>query len=138
MAKNKNIPAQNQHAARQNHSVLATKVSTTTFSGPLPHPQHLAEYEAITPGFADRIIKMAEDESEHRRSQEQKELNADIHFNNKDFAERRIGQLSAVFIVLIMAAIGAYLALDGKEITGSVFGGPAIVSIVWAFLNKKK
>ena len=138
MAKNRNIPAQNQPSARQNHSVLATKVSATTFSGPLPHPQHLAEYEAITPGFADRIIKMAEDESEHRRSQEQKELNADIHFNNKDFTERRIGQISAVFIVLIMAVIGAYLALNGKEITGSVFGGPAIVSIVWAFLNKKK
>ena len=30
------------------------------FSGPLPHPKHLAGYEAVAPGSADRIITMAE------------------------------------------------------------------------------
>ena len=30
------------------------------FSGPLPHSKHIAGYEAVLPGSADRIITMAE------------------------------------------------------------------------------
>jgi len=37
-----------------------TVVQTEAFSGPLPHPRHLAQYEQIQPGFADRIIRMTE------------------------------------------------------------------------------
>ena len=41
------------------------------FSGPLPHPEHLREYENILPGSADRVIRMAEDQAKHRQSLEQ-------------------------------------------------------------------
>ncbi|MFZ3114001.1 MAG: hypothetical protein WA121_00185 [Syntrophales bacterium] len=37
-----------------------------------------------------------------------------------------------------MATMGLYLAIIGKEIAGSVFGGPAIVAIVGAFLYRRK
>ena len=35
-------------------------------SGPLPHPRILLGYEEVLPGAADRILKMAENEAEHR------------------------------------------------------------------------
>lgn len=35
-------------------------VRTEAFSGPLPHPRHLREYEDILPGGADRIFRMTE------------------------------------------------------------------------------
>lgn len=28
------------------------------FSGPIPHPKHIAVYEKIVPGAADRIIRL--------------------------------------------------------------------------------
>jgi len=42
------------------------------YSGPIPDPDSLAKYEQIQPGFAERIIKMAEDEASHRRTNENK------------------------------------------------------------------
>jgi len=134
MPRNKQKTAVAQKQPAQKHLQVSTQVAT--FSGPLPHPALLQKYEDIQPGFAERIVCMAEGESAHRRDQEKKELDADIRFNEKDFTERRIGQFLALTIVLIMAGLGCYLALNGKEITGSVFGGPAIVSIVGAFLKK--
>ena len=35
------------------------------FSGPLPHPRHLIEYDAILPGAAERILTMAEKAQTH-------------------------------------------------------------------------
>ena len=42
------------------------------YSGPIPDPDSLAKYDRIQPGFAERIIKMAEDEALHRRANENK------------------------------------------------------------------
>jgi len=114
------------------------QVTTASFSGPLPPPALLQGYEAIKTGFADRIVKMAESESDHRRKQEEKALNSDIKASDKEFLERRIGQFLAFAIVIIMASLGFYLAITGRELAGSIFGGPAIVSIVGAFLYRKK
>lgn len=44
------------------------------YSGPIPPPEALARYEEIQPGAADRIIKMAEKQQEHRMSLRQKPL----------------------------------------------------------------
>ena len=38
---------------------IVARVTVAQFSGPLPHPGHLGEYENIMPGAADRIIGMA-------------------------------------------------------------------------------
>jgi uncharacterized membrane protein len=36
-------------------------------SGPVPSPDILRAYDEMTPGLADRIVRMAEQEAEHRR-----------------------------------------------------------------------
>jgi hypothetical protein len=41
-------------------SATVTIVRTEAFSGPLPHPRHLEEYDRILPGGAERIFKMTE------------------------------------------------------------------------------
>lgn len=40
------------------------------FSGPIPPPQTMAGYETALPGSADRILKMAEEQSAHRQEME--------------------------------------------------------------------
>jgi uncharacterized membrane protein len=45
-----------------------------TIYGPLPAPDLLAKYEEIQPGLVNRIVKMAEDESEHRRWMEKESI----------------------------------------------------------------
>jgi len=40
---------------------------TTAYSGPIPSPDDFAGYNAVLPGAADRILKMAEGQSSHRQ-----------------------------------------------------------------------
>ena len=44
------------------------------FAGPIPSPPVMKQYEETLPGSADRILKMAENQSEHRQWMEKKRL----------------------------------------------------------------
>lgn len=59
-----NTPTNEHHSRRRLVSVSAQQI----FEGPLPPPKLLEGYERICPGAADRIIKMAENQSSHRMS----------------------------------------------------------------------
>jgi uncharacterized membrane protein len=66
---NKILP-NNQNNSRE---VVVTEISQS-FSGPLPHPDVLRKFNEIIPGAAERIIKMAEDQSIHRKELEKLEF----------------------------------------------------------------
>lgn len=91
------------------------------YSGPIPPPSSLAEYENILPGSADRILTMTERQSSHRINLEGKVVEAEIK-NGKT------GQ--------IMGFILAVLAL-GAGITFAIFGmkTEAIVTIIVTILG---
>lgn len=61
MKKGKNNPQD-----MKRNSVPQNISYTEAFSGPIPPPNLLERYEAITPGAADRILTMAENQSKHR------------------------------------------------------------------------
>jgi len=46
--------------------------SKEEFAGPIPPPSMMKQYEETLPGSADRILKMAENQSEHRQWMEKK------------------------------------------------------------------
>lgn len=49
-----------------------------TFSGPLPPPSLLARYSEIIPNGAERIMAMAERQSEHREKLEARVVNGNV------------------------------------------------------------
>jgi uncharacterized membrane protein len=69
-----------------------------TYSGPLPHPRHLKEYEAIYPGAAKIIFDMAQSQREHRQTLERKVIESNI-------TNERTG---IFFAFILTAAIGVY------------------------------
>ena len=79
--------------------VVASK--SEIYSGPIPHPDHLRQYDEINPGSAKLIIQMFVEQSEHRRKQEDKTLDANI----KGFA---LGQIFG-FILLLVCLIGGFI-----------------------------
>ena len=105
------------------------------FSGPIPPPNIIAGYENVVPGAADRIIKMAEQQSSHRQSMELLETKAEIRDSLLGIIFAfglGIGCLIACIITVIMvpAAAGA--------ICGSILGVTGIGSIVAAFLKNTR
>ena len=99
-----------------------------------PPPKYLQEYENISPGFADRIISMAEAEASHRHKIENKVLDADIEISRREFAERRIGQLCGLLIGVVALGAGTYTAINGHPISGGIIGTGGVVALVTAFI----
>lgn len=108
------------------------------FSGPIPPPQLLADYDRTCPGSADRLIHVAEQEAEHRRSIEQAVVRAEIERVERESEEAKRGQYCALIITLAGLAAGAYTALQGHEVAGSILGVGGIGGIVTAFILGRK
>lgn len=110
------------------------QTSAQMYSGPLPRPEDLAKFEAIQPGLADRIVKMAESEAVHRRSLEEKALDCEVQNCKSQFIEARIGQIFALIIGLFCIGVGGYCGLNGAQLTGGLIGAGGVGALVTAFI----
>ncbi|MHB8836708.1 MAG: DUF2335 domain-containing protein [Candidatus Methylomirabilia bacterium] len=106
-------------------------------SGPLPPPEDLARYNQVVPGFAERIVVMAESEISHRHSQESRSIDADVAANKSVLIERKIGQAMAFVIAMTVIGIGGFLVYSGHPIAGTIFGGLGLAPVVTAFIPDK-
>lgn len=114
--------------------VLA-RVIEQEFSGPIPPPNIIAGYENAIPGSADRIIRMAEQQSSHRQQMELMEIKAEARDSllGVIFAfGLGMGCLAACIIMVVMVPVAA------GAICGSILGVTGIASIVTAFLKNTR
>ena len=81
---------------------IAQLVVAEQFSGPLPHPKHLREYDAILPGAADRILDMAEASLKQNIEANQKALEADIEDRRRGM---RYGAGLFALLILCLAVL---------------------------------
>ena len=77
---------------------------------------------------------MAESEQAHRHEMEKSSLGFEEKIANKDFFERRLGQIFALIIAIIMMSYGFYLVLNGHPVAGTIFSGTCLVSLVTVFI----
>ena len=126
MTKKKKVPP--SKGKTQKHIQVATQ---QTFSGPIPPPSILSEYNQIAPDAAIRILKMAEKQAAHRQEIEKKVIEADI-YNSK-------AGLVCGLIIGLSAVIGGVLCIiTGHDIGGSIIGGTGLTSLVSVFVYGTK
>lgn len=110
-------------------------VQLNTFSGPLPPPEALARYNDIEPGMADRIVRMAEHQAEHRQRMESAVITGNIR------AEAR-GQHYGLAISLIVVLGSLWLISTGHGVLGLAGIVATLASLaavfVWGRLRKEK
>ena len=123
---NKILP-NNQNNSR---GVLVTEISQS-FSGPLPHPDVLRKFNEIVPGSAERIMKMAEEQSAHRKELEKKVIDSDI-------ARSKWGQILGFIIAITGLGISTIIAIYGSAIAGGVIGVGTLASLVGVFMYGSK
>ena len=102
-----------------------------TFSGPLPHPEILKKFDEVVPGSAERIIKMAEDQSSHRKDLERKVIESDI-------ARSKWGQVLGFLIAIIGLGVSAAVSIYGNAIAGGIIGVGTLASLVGVFMYGAK
>ncbi|MEZ4104536.1 MAG: DUF2335 domain-containing protein [Candidatus Paceibacterota bacterium] len=98
-----------------------------SFSGPLPHPDVLHRFEEVSPGAAERIIKMAEEQSSHRRNLEKKVIESDIY-------RSKWGQILGFIIAIVGLSVSAVIGVFGNPVAGSIMGTGTVAGLVWVFM----
>lgn len=106
---------------------LTTIVASEKFSGPIAHPRHLREYDAVVPGSADRIIKMAESALHHRETMDTRIVDAEI-------ADRKLGMWLGFAGLLIILAFAAYFGSAGNTVVAGFFLSTAVLGAIPVFV----
>lgn len=102
------------------------------YSGPIPDPDSLAKYEQIQPGFAERIIKMAEEEALHRRANENKVIKSSM-------AMAITGIVFAFISVILFGGIIVYAISQRSNVAAlsTVIAAVASLAGIFVFFRNK-
>ncbi|MGB0835372.1 MAG: DUF2335 domain-containing protein [Psychrobium sp.] len=101
------------------------------YSGPLPPPKMLNDYELINSGFAERIVAMAEKEQSHRHGIEKTAVTGAIEKDKRS-------QNYALFAIVFLSLICGGLIYGGHDVAGTVLGGATLVGLVALFITGKR
>jgi len=119
-------PDEKREAAR----IIASAIEISRFSGPLPPPEELAKYDRILPGAADRIIRMAAQQSVHR-------LNLETVAIGANAATQKWG-LACAFVTAMSAIWGGiWISLKGMSGAGLTTIIGALAALVGVFVYGK-
>jgi uncharacterized membrane protein len=138
MSKKRKYPLSKQsqitQQSQQSQQALAREVVAIVqqqFSGPLPPPEMLERYGEAVDGGAERIMVMAEQQSEHRRKLEARALQTDSR-------NSLLGVICAFLLGLATVAMGGIVVLKGHSWPGTVIGSAGLVGLVSVFIYGTK
>ena len=120
----------NDDIPKKQNSISMMKIEAS-FSGPLPPPSLLAKYSDIIPNGAERIMTMAERQSEHREKLEARVVNGNV-------ASQTRGSYFAFILALVAIVGGFYLILKGKDTSGLVAIIGSLASLLGVFILSKR
>lgn len=110
-----------------------TQITAKAFSGPLPAPEILEQYNRIHPDFAERIVVMTEQQSAHRRSLESQVVQGNLRAQTR-------GQWLG-FVIYMTGVIGGFwLIASGQSGFGiaAVIGSLATMTSVFMWGRKRQ
>jgi len=100
------------------------------YEGPIPRASELKAYEEILPGAADRILRMAEQQSSHRQSIEKSAIKSNIE-------NSRRGQLFAFIISMPVIIAGFILIMLNKDGVGIAVILTDLVALITVFAGNR-
>ena len=109
---------------------LVKVAATLSYSGPLPPPEALQRYDQILPGSANRIIKMAESQHEHRQKPEKTVVESNAF-------SQKVGLILGFVVAMTAIVGGIWLAGEGKSGSGVTAIIAALAALVGVFVYGK-
>lgn len=107
--------------------IRRVSVERSMYSGPIPPPEILEGYEKVLPGTADRIMKMAEKQADHRRNMEETTVNSGAR-------DSKLGIICGTFVCFSLIVVGGISVMIGSTSTGTVLSLSGLAPIVTAFI----
>jgi uncharacterized membrane protein len=107
-------------------------ISRQQFSGPIPPPDTLAQYDVIVPGLAERIMKMAENEAASRQRNDEKLVDNIVRSSF-------LGVFFAFASVVLLAALACFALINNYPVvaSGTVVVIASVAGMFIFFRNRK-
>ncbi len=102
-----------------------------SFAGPIPPPEILQGYDKCIKNGAERVLKMAENQSAHR-------LQLEDHAVKEQLKQSRRGQDYGFAMGVICIIASVTLAIFGHDTIAGIIGGSTIIGLVTVFIIGKK
>lgn len=103
-------------------------VQSEQYSGPIPHPRHLREYNEIIPGGAERILAMTEKQQEHNMAVQNKIVDCEIR-------DRHVGMACGFIAFAGLIVLAYYAGMADKTVLAGLLLGTAAIGGVVAFIK---
>ena len=110
--------------------VVRTRISESSYSGPLPPSTELEAYERVLPGAAERIISMAESFAAHVQRLERDAM-------RHEASAQRWGRMVAAVMVMVILGACMYALHPGYEEFATKLGSWTIVALAAVFVAGK-
>ncbi|HEX8245691.1 MAG TPA: DUF2335 domain-containing protein [Longimicrobium sp.] len=101
------------------------------FAGPLPAPEVLFEYDQALDGTADRIIRMAEREAEHRH-------HVELQLVAIQARNSTLGIASGLVLGLAGVLGGVFAVVHGADGAGAGVALTALTALVGVFVTQRR
>lgn len=121
----------NQSQQQNNQNKIVEIKKSEMFSGPVPHPAIIEQYEKIYPGAAKKIFDEWESQTKHRHHIEKSVVWTD---NIKSILGVNFGFLAVIGAI----GGGVYTALKGQPLFGGGLSLAGLAMIVAAFISSRK
>lgn len=112
-------------------TTVISAMQQSSYSGPLPAPEDFARYDAVLPGAAERILKMAEENSVHRQQMEKRIIYSGTR-------QSCVGQILGFILILVFGAIAAFLGYCGHDALAGTIACTTILGLACVFVLGKK
>jgi uncharacterized membrane protein len=126
MAK-RQIPDDRQVGHRNEDVAQEFTITAQRFTGPLPHPAILAQYNDSVPGGAERVIAMAERNQQHRHAMESLVVRGGL-------SAQRTGQWFGLLVALTGMIGSIWLVSQGQTWGGAMIGTVDVAGLVSLFI----
>lgn len=101
------------------------------YSGPIPPPDLLRQYDELIEGGAERIFNAFESQTRHRMG-----IESAVVFGNEGRANR--GQWMAYSLALVILTLGSIMIFTGREEAGVAMITVDLVGLVAVFITSKR
>jgi uncharacterized membrane protein len=129
--------AQNQPGKKQPQGQQITVSQQKLYQGPIPEPDELQKYEDIQPGFAERLLQMAEKEQQHRHQKENNLIVTSDLQHQRDNNTFRFGQICALIAVALVVGLCVYSFYLGNAEQAKTIAVSVIIGLAGVFALRK-
>jgi uncharacterized membrane protein len=121
---------ENKPSKSSQGSVQVQQTTARLYQGAIPPPEMMEHFARIEPSFPDRLLAMAEKESEHRRQLEKRGLTWGIRLDI-------IGTITGFLSVGVISTLAYLFLLKGSAREGMWIAISIIVSLAGVFVLKR-